>query len=300
MPRFRGLLLLISVCITNSLMAQKISFYIAPGYQAANSRWSIAGNSNGTNPNIYSELIWKDLQCANLQAGIGYQYKQWGVRLNYNESFTQGGKVTDTDYGADDRKQPVYEGVFQDNKGHLLNLDVTFTYKFKWKNVTLTPLLGAIYNAQNLYVLPKYASTPADLRSTYFAKWKGALIGAEATFTVSPRFDITPALQYDQLKYTADANWNLITQFQHPRSFSHNANGYALKPSLQLDYKLKRDSRIFLRGNYAYWNTGAGTDALYLNSGQVDYTQLNGVRRTEYGLSMGYAASFNIARKPRH
>lgn len=297
MPRFRGLLLLIFVCMTHSLLAQQqFSVYMAPGYQVASSRWSIAGNSNGTNPNIYSELIWKNLQCTNLQAGIGYQYKQWGVRINYSESFTQSGDVTDTDYGADNRRQPVYEGAFQDNKGHQLQVDAALTCTFHLHGADLTPMLGYVFNEQNLYVLPKQASDPANLRSTYNAKWQGLLTGVEALFTLGKRFDLTPSLYYYQLHYTADANWNLITQFQHPRSFSHKANGYALKPTLRLDYKLRPQLRIFLKGDYAYWNTGKGTDELFLTSGQVDYTQMNGARRQEGGVALGIVFSFRTGR----
>lgn len=297
MPRFRGLLLLVSVCITNGLMAQqKLSLYVAPGYQVANSRWSIAGNSNGANPNIYSELIWKNLQCANVQAGIGYQYKQWGVRFNYNGSFIQSGDVTDTDYGADNRRQPVYEGVFQDDKGYLLNIDAAITYTFHLHGVDLTPMLGYVLSKQNLYVLPKQASDPANLRSTYNAKWQGLLTGVEAVFPLGKRFALTPSLYYYQLHYTADANWNLITQFQHPRSFAHKANGYALKPALRLDYKLHSYLSIFLKGDYAYWNTGKGTDELFLTSGQVDYTQMNGARHQEGGVALGVAFSFKTGR----
>ncbi|SCC19051.1 hypothetical protein GA0116948_104148 [Chitinophaga costaii] len=270
-------------------MAQeKINLYAGAGYQNSNSRWSIAGNSNGGNPNIYSELIWKNLQSATVQVGGTYRfYKQWGLRAEYGEAFIQGGRVTDTDYGADNRQQPVYKGVFKDDKGHFTSFHAALTYTFQLHHWYLTPMLGYVYNRQALYILPSHAGDPSDLHSTYNARWQGLLVGVEAMFYAGKRMTICPSLQYDPLQYDATANWNLITQFSHPKSFTHAANGYTLQPALQVNYTVHTHVKIFARAQYAYWKTGHGTDKLFLTTGETDVTQLNGVIRHEGGALLG-------------
>ncbi|HEY0272706.1 MAG TPA: hypothetical protein VGC22_05935 [Chitinophaga sp.] len=293
---FRGFLFCLFLwCMPIGLLAQqKFSLYAGTGYQGGNSRWSIAGNSNGTNPDIYSELIWKNLQSVTLQAGAAYRfYRQWGLRVEYAEAFLQSGKVTDTDYGADHRQQPVYNGVFKDNKGHLTTFDAALTYTInlpgKW---SLTPSLGYVYNRQALYILPASINDPANLHSTYTARWQGLLAGVEAAFQVSRRLGITPSLQYDQLRYNAVANWNLISQFRHPVSFTHTANGYTLRPAAQVYYTVNAHTKLYLQGHYAYWDTGHGADQLFLATGETDHTRLNGVTRHEGGAGLGVLFSW--------
>ncbi|CAM3890483.1 hypothetical protein MUGA111182_15805 [Mucilaginibacter galii] len=38
--------------------------------------------------------------------------------------------------------------------------------------------------------------------------------------------------------YSAKANWNLVSEFEHPLSFQHNAEGYGIQASGTLNTKL--------------------------------------------------------------
>ena len=271
----------------------RFSISVGGGYQVENSNWSIAGNSNGTNPNIYSELMWKKLQSPTVQASASWRfYKAFSLRAGFSRAFIQSGKVTDTDYGKDDRQQPVYNGVFKDDKGNITAYTATLAYTFSHTRYTLTPLLGYMYNRQALYVLPADAGTPADLNTTYTARWQGATIGLEATWLANKHFSLTPSVQYYQLQYDATANWNLITQFQHPVSFTHAANGFAIAPGVQAAYHINAHTQIFLNGHYTHWDTGHGRDVLYLTSGEVDHTRLNEVKRDDTGVAAGITFSW--------
>lgn len=267
---------------------QTFNITVSSGYQVENSSWSIAGNTAGTNPNVYSELKWKKLQSVLVQAHASWRfYKAFRIGVDVSRAYTQSGKVTDTDYGQDNRQDPVYHGVFKDDKGNTSMVHAVLSYTFVHPHYTITPSLGYVYNRQALYVLPSDANTPADLHSTYTATWKGAVAGVSASLMANRRIILIPAFDYYQLQYDAKANWNLITQFQHPVSFTHTANGYALAPSLRVQYTCNAHTKIFIKGNYTYWNTGHGTDVLYLNSGETDHTQLNAAKRDGMALTAG-------------
>src|ERR1700748_1190660 len=74
----------------------RFRFSLLSGYQQENFRWSIAGNSSGTNPDIYSELIWKNL--SGPLAGAELEFNVWRsfwIRSSISRLFFVSGKVTD-------------------------------------------------------------------------------------------------------------------------------------------------------------------------------------------------------------
>src|ERR1700761_1798436 len=87
------------------------------GYQRFGLRWSIAGNSAGQDPNVYSELKWKGVGSVSSSLDVVWRApRRWVVFASGTRVSTVSGRVSDTDYGADNRMDPVYGQHF--NGGH--------------------------------------------------------------------------------------------------------------------------------------------------------------------------------------
>ncbi|HTI10075.1 MAG TPA: hypothetical protein VL832_16015 [Puia sp.] len=268
----------------------RLHFSLLSGYQHEDFRWSIAGDINGNNPNIYSELIWKQL--AGPIAGIEGEWNFWksfSLRSSYSRLFIVSGKVTDMDYQGDNRTSRSYYGAFDSNKGNSAAWRTTLDYKIDLTpSLSIVPSLGYVLHTQSLFLLSDDASLGSNkLRSTYATTFKGGTLGVRAIIAVGKRGAIEPSLLYDQVKFRGKADWNLIPTFSHPLSFEDDANGYNIEGGLKGSYTCSRFFDLFLSANYLYGNTGKGTDRLYLTNGQQPLTQFNGALRHFWGIHAG-------------
>jgi len=287
------LLLTTSVCAR----AQKISFALSSGYQSEDFRWSIAGNTQGTDPNIYSELKWKSLAGIAPAAEADWNFwKKFHLRSSYSRLFISSGKVTDMDYQGDNRTNRSYYGAFDANKGMTFSWRTTLEDDI-WSSglFTLTGLVGYSLQKQSLYLLSSDQSgSAAGLRSTYATKYEGLVAGLRGRILIGMSFSLEASFLYDLVNYRGQADWNLISTFQHPLSFEDKANGFNLEGSLRFSYYLKNSSgsgpgkwALFLSGNILHGETGHGSDWLYTQNGQSVPTQFNGAVRDYIRASAG-------------
>src|ERR1700749_3420291 len=81
------------------LSAQKLWVRLAARGEGQDFHWSIAGNSAGRDPNVYSELKWSGVSgpmgCAAVEWKPG---GRWKVTAGGSRVFTRSGTLTDTDY----------------------------------------------------------------------------------------------------------------------------------------------------------------------------------------------------------
>lgn len=265
----------------------RLTVSVAPAYSTGSFQWSIAGNSAGTNPNVYSELRWNNIQRAGVGGTANWHFmERFNISIHLTKNYTIAGKATDTDYKEDNRNNIAWHGLFNSNKGTHTLLTGTAGYTLPLgADYELTLYPGYAYSYETFYLLPADAFTPANLRSTYTVTWKGIMTGISLKKNITPTLFAAPGFHYYQLKYTATANWNLIPQFNHPLSFVHTANGYTLEPSLKLGYKA-----LYVLLQYTYRTTGKGTEQLYLNTGEIKGTQLNRAEQKTLQLSIGFTA----------
>lgn len=287
-----------------SFLAQGQSFYgyqtnrlsvnASAGYSYENFSWSIAGNSKGQNPNVYSELSWKGQEGAIFALDLKYNiYKQFFIEGSFAQKSIAGGNVTDTDYGADNRTNPVFDVKLNTHNGNTSAGMLALGYRFNISSVFNTGLsAGYAINKQSLYLDDADASAQQNLNSNYKADWRGWVIKLSPAVQFSDKITLCSSLAYHQAKYSAKANWNLIEEFEHPLSFRHNANGYGIETGLKVNYKLRSQLSFHIAGNYFTWHTGTGTDQLYLTSGQNPRTQLNEVKRNGYSIMAGLGLNF--------
>lgn len=293
--RIIAFILLTSICCYSAAAQDKHGLQLAAGalYQTENFHWSIAGNSSGQDPNIYSELKWKNI------AGPGYfmalQWNFWNrfsVSGTYNQSYTSRGTSNDTDYHGDNRTDPVYDQNFSSNKGGTKAWQAGLGYAIlKTKILSLTPSIGYGISSQS-YFLVGNEGVYGILNTSYGSNWKGPFIQVNSSINLLKKLNADIDITYNQVKYHADADWNLITGFQHPRSFSDAADGYGINAAASLSYAIAPHLKAMAGVAYFNWQTGDGTDSLYLTDGETDYTRFNGAVRYGWGFRAGLCANW--------
>ncbi|MBZ4188765.1 hypothetical protein [Niabella beijingensis] len=271
------------------LSAQKNEIWLSAGYSEADLHWSIAGNANGKDPDILSELIWHRLRGPLWSAGSRYYFNnKWGVELNGGYHAVKKGRVIDRDYADDDRQNNYYNEQFNSGGKELL-LDVAVNYNAgKLSGFTIRPFIGYTLQKQEALIIGDGANE-AGLHSSYNTTWMGAQAGVDASGAFE-QFDIRLGCSGGLLNYRATALWNLIEEFAKPVSFRHNTGGYQLKGRVEMGYSLKQKIRVMAYYQLMHADAWNGTDKAYYTDGRTVETRLNWVTTTStgFGAGLGY------------
>lgn len=271
-----------------------IKLTLTTGYQEDDFQWSIAGNRNGTSPNILSELIWSDLRGSSLHLKAEVPvWKKLLLMMDYRHTFFLAGRVNDADYAENNRTNPTFQKDFLSNKGTAMSYSIAAGYQIKLKKSIFKPLIGFSHYAQALYLQDEKL-----LNSLYQTRWQGVMIGFEFVFSITDFLVLESELIYHQVDYKATANWNLVTYFAHPVSFRHSANGFGANGGLRAVFLPGRKFQPFIGYEFEYWRTGAGTDELYYASGDKAITRLNKVERWSMNFVAGLHFRFSFSSFP--
>lgn len=273
------------------------------GYRQDNLNWTIAGDINGSNPNILSELTWTDLDI--FQMEIGLEAKFWrnfklGGTLAYG--FIFGGQNQDSDYLGDNRTLEFSRSNNSADGGNTRDISVAFGYEFLFGSGAFgfTPLFGYSNHVQNLNITDGVQTIPPlgpfpGLDSSYDAEWAGPWAGLDLTFRILTKGQKAPDHEFKlgseyhfNADYSAEADWNLRTDFQHPISFEHEADGSGL--ILEGSYKIiwLGGWSLDFNGKYQEWQTDPGIDTVFFSDGTVAVTRLNEVNWDSYSLMIGF------------
>lgn len=251
--------------------------------------WSIAGNLNGTHPNVFSELEWEGLAGAGGYMLLEVPFKgRLGLSASGSRQQIVAGTATDTDYQEDDRTNSMFRAQENANKGYVAQGRLSVTYRLIQAN-KLRMTMSAGYGLLNQKLFLHNPST--SLNSSYMTHWFGPTAGGKLAW-IHDRFRLTFSSIYHQVDYAAKANWNLIEEFKHPVSFRHRAKGYGLSVSLGIAVKGGNQCWWFVAPTYDYWTTGKGIDTLYKQDGTTPKTRLNDVTRRAGSISVGVRISF--------
>jgi len=274
-------------------MEKKMQLSFSTGRQQEDFHWSIAGNNNGTDPNVLSELKWKNVAGQDYSASFKWNvWRRLVFIADFSHETVNSGSVSDMDYSADNRTLPVYAENFGDNKGYTSSWSTGAGYTiFNGKIYSLVGYAGYSANTQALYLVDLTGQLPG-LNSSYKASWKGVFVKASSSVKVFKALSFSVNVAYNQVNYNANGDWNLINEFQHPVSYSHTANGYGINTNTRLVYNISHQIAVHVGYGYFNWQTGNGNDLLYLSSGEVDKTRLNGVFRNGYEVGGGIDVSF--------
>jgi hypothetical protein len=292
------------------------------GYRRDELDWSIAGKlfdytqHEDVTVNVLSELTWRDLDI--LQVGLKNESlfaDHYFLRFSFSHGTIFNGENQDSDYKEPNRTGEWSRSNNSADDGDVSDMSVAAGYRFAiWKKqISLIPMLGYSYHEQNLVMTDGYQTVSEpdaalhlnppevgafdNLNSTYEARWRGPWLGVDAEYTlVLPRPALTMSfglgLEYHWADYSASADWNLRSDLAHPESFEHEAGGTGYVVAARWRCQFANHVGVRLSFNYQDWSTKAGTDRVYLSTGEVDETRLNEVNWTSRSALLGIDYTF--------
>lgn len=278
-----------------------LDFHFGAGYRVDSFNWNIAGNSSGTGPNILSELTWSDVTSFQLRATARAVIDE---RL-YMRGYIQGGpilsgQVQDSDFAGDNRTMEFSRSDNDADRGNIWAISGAAGYRSGFPllsgSLDVMPLAGYSFHEQNLTLRNGFQTIPptgpfTGLASTYSARWHGPFLGLDTAYRVSA-FIIRAAAEYHYFFYRGLANWNLRSDFAHPLSFRHTAEGGGLRLVVGGEYKAAKNLRASIDFVYNNWETGPGNDRTFFANGSVVDTQLNVVNLDSKSVFLDIAWNF--------
>jgi len=280
---------------------KKIHLDTRSGYRKGNLNWSIAAPNNS--PNILSELRYEDLEI--YEAGVNAKavINKFYSRASINFGRIANGTGLDSDYKENDRS--VLYSQSESNVGDGTNdlcFGLGYQVDFFSKKLLIAPLAGLSYHSQKVSQKGGIQTIFADgdrpaqgrllsgLNSIYEAKWRTMFVGVDLDFEIIDNLFLSSSVEYHKASYEATANWNLRSDFAHPVSFIHEANGQGTIASISVNRIFAKRWLIGLMVGWQDWSTEPGTDTLFWAGGGVSQSKLNGVNweSQSVNLSIGY------------
>ncbi|SDC63056.1 Outer membrane protein beta-barrel domain-containing protein [Niabella drilacis] len=283
-------LLLFLLCSTAfCVKAQRNEIRVAAGYGRSDLHWSIAGNIDGEDPDILSELVWSRLRGPLWNGGIRYYFKnRLGIELNAGYHSIQQGRVTDRDYAGDHRQDNYYNEQFNSGGRDVL-IDAAVNYNIGiLADFQIRPFIGYTLKKQEALLLGD-EEKEKDLHSSYKTTWMGGRAGLNA-IGVFNRFDIRMNCSGGLLNYKADALWNLIGNFAKTVSFRHRTHAYQVDGNIEMGYTFWKKIRVMGYYQITHGDAWKGTDRAYYTDGSTIDTRLNWVTTT--GTAFGAGLSY--------
>lgn len=286
------------------LQYAKADIYFKTGYRRDELRWSKAGL--GGQPNILSELTWKDLDIATVNLGATlYTKENWLVNFDFLYGEIYDGQNQDSDYLGNNRTQEFSRSNNGADEGNVMDLSVGFGKRYLWPmNERLRtrfewrPMAGLYYYSQDLKAVDGYQTIPAfgsfpGLDSSYDATWYGPWIGIENLFIKQDAFELGLNVKYHYAFYDATAQWNLRSDFAQPESFTHEAQGGGFVTELTGAWHFSPRLALTLDLHYQKWMADRnGKEKINFADGSTVKLKFNEAEWESYGISLGLNYDF--------
>jgi hypothetical protein len=280
--------------------------FLTTGRRLDDLDWNIAGDINGNNPNILSELTWKDLESFQLKMAGKTTFQQLlMLRGSLAYSWIFDGENQDSDYNGDDRTLEFSRSNNNSDAGNMLDASFGIGWQFTFctNDFVMAPVIGYSYHEQNLTITDGYQTIPSSgpfpgLDSNYETEWKGPWIGLDFTFRADEKRKMAPAIEtfinieYHWADYYAQADWNLRTDFAHPKSFEHEADGHGFILNTGLKFIFNYHWLFNVNLDYQNWSTDPGIIRFFNADGTTPMQQLNEVNWTSYAIMAGIEYHF--------
>jgi hypothetical protein len=293
--------------VPTSQLGPEVIMTFDAGYRRDDLDWNTAGNGSGQNPNILSELKWRDLE--------SFQVKFQGTLAWPNIIALRGyadygwifdGDNQDSDYLGDNRTYEFSRSNNKSDDGDVWDASLAVGYPWRWGHSvisTITPLVGYSQNEQNLKItdghqtIPNQGSFPG-LHSSYDTEWKGPFVGIDMRFrsekpdSLASRFETYFSYEYHWADYHAQGDWNLRDDLKHPKSFEHDADGTGWIIGAGLNFIINRNIALNFDFDYQNWRARDGNDKVYFADGSTEKIRLNEVNWSSYALGLGLQVGF--------
>lgn len=233
-------------------------------------RWNIADPSG--QPNILSELTWKNVDSQYIDAHVAFKDGDFNVRGDYGYGQITRGDNQDSDYDGNNR---TFEFSRSNNKSNgdnvsdaKLGVGIEIA-NLKLPNIQFTPWVGFSRHQQNFRMTHAVQTIPAfgpfdGLNSTYKTAWSGPWAALNARMQLDGKLVIRASFEHHWADYSGQGNWNLRECFAHPKSFSHEAKGGGDNIGLGADVELDANLTLTFSMAVSRWDTSSGADTVHL------------------------------------
>ena len=284
-----------------------ISVGAAVGTRTGDLSWNIANDSTGTlTPNILSELSYDNVQYSEFEAHADVRMRYGFLEntvfgLKFKTGTASSGDISDSDYNGDNRTEEYSRSRSSAEGSTTRDIEISLGYLIALGNdVTLTPMAAYSVNQQNMemtegtQVVSSNTNTlslgqfKTNLNSSYDAQWNGFWVGGKLAWKNTVH-KVSAQIQLHRSDYYAEANWNLRSDFAHPKSFAHWADGSGTSLSFGYQYSVSKRFTISFKAFNESWKTDAGRDVVFFADGSRGATKLNEVNWDSSGYTLGLA-----------
>lgn len=290
------------LCLSGQVMAYDDTFSFGLGSRVDQFDWSI-GVSPG--PNVLSELTWKNVEVYEAKLEYSKVIDDWlYFRTRVRSGRIMDGRVQDSDYLGNARTMEFSRSMSDSEKGGTVDADLAVGIPVTYSDIdfapeiTLIPMFGYSHHYQYFRMHDGVQVVPADgpfdgLNSTYDTEWKGMFFGFDAYFKTGRKLSLYMQAELHNASYEAVANWNLRTDFKHPKSFEHEADeARGVIVALGYLYHINRRWSYSLHWEHQDWETKSGKDKTYFSDGTTGETKLNSVNWTNKRVDLTFKYHF--------
>ena len=270
------------------------------GYRQDFLQWNIAGLEPVTFSyvNIISELTWENIRIFEFELKGRYFIKDAFFSLSFSYGRILSGENQDSDYLGNDRTNEFSRSNNSSDSGSVYHVIFDGGYRLNLvkDRLTLYPRMGfAVYiqnftmtdGNQTINTLGGTTGPFAGLNSSYSAQWSSPFLGLDIQVKALDFLSVNLGYEQHFPFYSAEADWNLRTDFSHPVSFEHIANGYGMNFLGALIFSVSDSFDINASFIYRYWYTNPGDDITYFSDGTYGTTPLNEVIWKSYSVRLG-------------
>ncbi len=274
---------------------------VSTGYRIDEFDWNVAADSTGNAaPNITQEASWKHLDVYQVKAGGELlKDKRYVLKGDVGLGAIGGGRSRDSEYAGHNRSLESRRTESEAGGGSVFDISGGLGYRMKPSSkLDLTPLVGYSYHRQDLRMNEGIRSVPGGGGfvggdSKYVANWAGPWLGFDADYSPWPRHSFLLNFEYHWLDYTADGNWDLRSDLDHPLSFEHGTEGHGSMFSFGYSYAMNKHWAVNTTLGFSDWNTEKGVEKRFTSGGGVIERQLNEVNWDSVSLMVGLSYYFD-------
>ncbi|WP_442497260.1 hypothetical protein [Methylobacter sp. sgz302048] len=281
----------------------QFDYYIEGGYRQDDLDYTIAAPSGS--PDVLSELQWKDVESAMFETGIDVTYADhWHAEGKFAYGQVVDGHNQDSDYKQDNRQGEFSRSYSASDDGATIEVSGGLGYhldiggKRFAPRLRLTPKVGYAFHTQQfndtngIQVIPAlghFGGLDSTYEATFFGPWGG--LGTQLFLT--DRLSLQGSVEYHWVDFEGTGNWNLREDFQHPKSFTDEAEGDGIVASAGGRYRINPAWTVSLSADYQKWKANnKGISKTYFSDGSTGETRFNGVNWDSYGFNLGMAYRF--------
>ena len=280
------------------------------GYRNDQLDWNIASDPSGTfTPNILSELTWQEVESVQLTVDFsGLISELLFYRVNVAVASIRKGQNQDSDYNGNDRTLEFSRSNNNASSGTLSDFSGAIGIPFTFGDnaatlLRVTPLIGYSYHSQKFSmtdgvqtiatsgITPDLGPFPG-LNSSYEAEWYGPWLGIELKLGITQNVEVSLVLEHHEGDYLGIGNWNLRSDFQHPKSFEHVADASGDLVSLNLAIVSDYAWNWLFSIQFQSWQADSGIDTVFFSDNTVGVTRLNEVNWQAITVSLGFEIPF--------